>query len=70
MFKIGQNWGKIANYPSNAQPKSARLPVPLPHKVDIFSCECERISLEVIKRAWPLYYNYFYKNKYIEDGCS
>ena len=25
MLKIGQNWGKIANYPSNAQPKSAAL---------------------------------------------
>ena len=25
MLKIGQNWSKIANYPSNAQHKSAPL---------------------------------------------
>ena len=25
MLKIGQNWGKIAIYPSNAQQRSARL---------------------------------------------
>ena len=27
MLKIGQNWGKIANYPSNAQQRSAPLSV-------------------------------------------
>ena len=27
MLKIGQNWGKIANYPPNAQQRSAPLPV-------------------------------------------
>ena len=27
MVKIGQNWGKIANYPPNAQHKSASLQV-------------------------------------------
>ena len=25
MLKIGQNWGKIANYPPNAQQRSAPL---------------------------------------------
>ena len=25
MLKIGQNWGKIANYPPNAQERSAPL---------------------------------------------
>ena len=25
MLKIGQNWGKIANYPRNAQQRSAPL---------------------------------------------
>ena len=27
MLKIGQNWGKIANYPPNAQQRSAPLDV-------------------------------------------
>ena len=27
MLKIGQNWGKIANYPPNAQQRSAPLTV-------------------------------------------
>ena len=27
MLKIGQNWGKIANHPPNAQQRSAPLPV-------------------------------------------
>ena len=27
MLKIGQNWGKIANYPPNAQQRSAPLAV-------------------------------------------
>ena len=26
MLKIGQNWGKIANYPPNAQQQFAPLP--------------------------------------------
>ena len=30
MFKIGQNWGKIANYPPNAQQRSAPLRTPPP----------------------------------------
>ena len=25
MLKIGQNWGKVANYPPNAQQRSAPL---------------------------------------------
>ena len=28
MLKIGQNWGKIANYPPNAQQRSAPLILP------------------------------------------
>ena len=33
MLKIGQNWGKTANYPPYAQQKSAPLPTTLqpPH---------------------------------------
>ena len=27
MLKIGQNWGKVANYPTNAQQRSVPLPV-------------------------------------------
>ena len=27
MLKIGQNWGKIANYPPNAQQRFALLPI-------------------------------------------
>ena len=27
MLKIGQNWGKIANYPLNAQQRSALLTI-------------------------------------------
>ena len=30
MLKIGQNWGKIANYPPNAQQRFAPLPTYCP----------------------------------------
>ena len=32
MLKIGQNWGKIANYPPNAHQRSAPLPADFQHK--------------------------------------
>ena len=36
MLKIGQNWGKIANYPPNAQQKSALLHPNLSYELVVF----------------------------------
>ena len=33
MLKIGQNWGKIANYPPNAQQRSAPLVTGIQNKI-------------------------------------
>ena len=32
MLKIGQNWGKFANYPRNAQQRSVPLLAPFIHR--------------------------------------
>ena len=41
MLKIGQNWGKIANYPPNAQQRSAPL----------FTVVILRYSGKMVKRS-------------------
>ena len=56
MFEIGQNWGKIANYPPNAQHKSARLAVTrytLYHNAPIRMKICITSS-RVLFHAWKI----------------
>ena len=48
MFKIGQNWGKIANYPPNAQQRSAPL-------LERQSYNTFSRSTKYAKRSWPYF---------------
>ena len=69
MLKIGQNWSKIANYPPNAQHKSAPLPAALTiltrNKKQInvdYETKCLRLlmkSLIVLIRLWILSIAYY-----------
>ena len=43
MLKIGQNWGKIANHPPNAQQRSAPLILADPNRIQILKFKRWRI---------------------------
>ena len=50
MLKIGQNWGKIANYPLNAQQRSAPLDFRLKAEIKT-RLKCSKYSSHVLEQV-------------------